>query len=100
MLTLTAPQGYVSGGAYGICDRCSFKKRHVQLKTEWTGFLVCDECYDPRPADLDAPRIYAEGLPVRNARPEPPIEVPPVDLSGGLDLGTDDNGLLYWWGMT
>lgn len=69
-VTTDAPQGYRPGGVWAICDRCSFKRRHVQLKKEWTGLLVCDECYDAKPPDLSPPRIGPEGLPVRDARPD------------------------------
>jgi hypothetical protein len=80
MAVLTAPQGYRPGGVWGVCDRCAFKLRHAQLKKEWTGFLVCPDCWDPKPADLDPPVFYAEGLPIRDARPEPPVEIPPVPV--------------------
>jgi hypothetical protein len=78
MSTLTAPQGYRPGGTWGICDRCAFKHRLTALKFEWTGFRVCNECWDPEPADLRAPNIYPEGLPVRDARPEQPVDAPSV----------------------
>ena len=92
MQTLTAPQGYRPGGTWGVCDRCGFKLRLSALATEWTGFKVCRECFDPRPYDLDPPRIYPEGLPVRAARPEHPVPLP--------DDAGDNSGLLYWWGIT
>lgn len=68
---VTAPHGYRPGGAWAICDRCAFKRRHADLRKEWTGLMVCDECYDVRPPDMSPPRIVPEGLPVRNARPDP-----------------------------
>jgi hypothetical protein len=68
---VTAPHGYRPGGAYGSCDRCSYKFRHAALRKEWTGLLVCSECWDPKPADLAPPRVYPEGLPVRDMRPDP-----------------------------
>ena len=71
MTTATAPQGYRSGQPWAICDRCSFKRRHMTLRKEWTGLLVCQECYDPRPADLSPPVVGPEGLPIRDARPDP-----------------------------
>jgi len=70
-LPLTAPQGYRPGGVWGLCDRCAFKRRLASLRKEWTGLMVCEECYDPKPADLSPPRLTPEGLPVPNARPDP-----------------------------
>jgi len=61
-----------SGGAWAICDRCSFRERHANCRTEWTGAFVCQHCYDPRPVWLDPPVISPlEGMPVTNARPDP-----------------------------
>jgi hypothetical protein len=57
---------YEPGRPYGVCDRCGFTYRHDELKREWTGLLVCVPDLDPRPADMDPPNVYAEGLPVRD----------------------------------
>jgi hypothetical protein len=65
-----------------ICDRCGF--RYEKLRKEWTGLMVCDADYDPKPSDHTPPRLRAEGLPRPNARPEPPevwwTTVNPEDL--------------------
>lgn len=45
-------------------------RRVATLKKEWTGQRVCKECFDPKPAELKAPRIRPEGVPVPNAAPE------------------------------
>jgi hypothetical protein len=58
-------------GTWGCCDRCAFTYRLRTLHKEWTGLMVCDACFDPRPAELTAPRVFPEGLPVPNARPDP-----------------------------
>jgi hypothetical protein len=69
--TQFARDTYRPGGAWGICDRCGLKYRHAELRKEWSGLMVCRADYDPRPADL-TPRIWTpEGLPVRDARPDP-----------------------------
>lgn len=85
METTQAPRGYQPGGAFGACDRCAYKKRHYELRKEWTGLYVCPDCYDPRPADLSPPNVYPEGVPIRNARPDPgdllgPNTTDPEDL--------------------
>lgn len=71
---------------WAICDRCGFKVRHRTLRKEWTSLMVCQQCYDPRPADTRPPRLRPEGLPIPNARPEPePVFRDPGEL-GGDDL--------------
>lgn len=74
-----ASQGYRPGGVWGVCDRCAFKFRLNTLRAEWTGLRVCSECWDPRPAELSPPNVYPEGLPVRNARPDPGDVLGPND---------------------
>lgn len=61
---------YISGGAYGICDRCGFKHRLSALRKEWTGLMVCEKDYDPQPAQMRAPNVKPEGLALPNARPD------------------------------
>lgn len=76
----------MSGGPWGICDRCGFKHRLSRLKKEWTNLMVCPPCYDPRPADTKPVRVDPEGVPVRNARPEPPPVYREEGELGGEDL--------------
>jgi hypothetical protein len=58
---------------WAVCSRCGFQRRVNELRKEWTGFRVCAECYDEKPAETRPPRVTAEGLPVPNANPEPPV---------------------------
>lgn len=72
----TPPPAYVYpdpiGGAPICCERCGFRVRKVAaLKKEWSGLKVCDECWDPRPAEMTAPNVYPEGLFRPGARSEP-----------------------------
>jgi hypothetical protein len=77
-----APQGYESKRPKAVCDRCGFIFRHAELRKEWTSLLVCSECHDPRPPELDPPRIWPEGLPIKNPRPEQPdIELEDGDVT-------------------
>lgn len=76
---------WVPGGTYGLCDRCGFKYRLHDLRKEWTGLLTCEADWDPRPPQLDPPNIYPEGLPVRNARPDPGDTLGP-NLTTAADL--------------
>lgn len=76
----------MSSRAWGICDRCGFTVRHSRLRREWTNYLVCPPCFDKRPPDTRPPNLKPEGIPIRDARPEPPIvERDPEEL-GGDDL--------------
>jgi hypothetical protein len=72
--------------AWAICDRCGFKHRHSALRKEWTGLLVCKPCWDPRPPDTKPPKLKPEGLPVRDARPEPTPVFREEGEYGGDDL--------------
>lgn len=68
-----------------ICDRCGFEYHLSELRREWTGLMVCDADYDAKPAELRRPNLRPEGLPLRNARPEPEpifVVVPPWGLPG------------------
>lgn len=71
---------YIPGRPKAICDRCSFDMRHDQLKKEWTGLLVCAQCFDPRPPQLDAPNVYPEGLPIQDPRPDIENQAPGVNF--------------------
>lgn len=63
--------GSCNEGPWGLCDRCAFKRRLRSLRKEWTNLMVCAECFDPRPAELTPPRVGPEGVPLKNARPDP-----------------------------
>ena len=40
--------GYKLGDWLAKCDRCADVKYASQLKKEWTGYRVCDRCWEPR----------------------------------------------------
>lgn len=39
---------YVSGQWNAICDRCARKYKSSELREEWTGLMVCKNCWEPR----------------------------------------------------
>lgn len=41
-----------------ICDRCGFKYKADELREEWTGWMVCDHCWEPR-----HPQEFLKGQP-------------------------------------
>lgn len=63
----------------GACMRCGFKYRLQDLRKEWTGERVCEDCWDRRPEDLrPIPLNKPEGRPKPNASPDPaPIFIVP-----------------------
>ena len=44
----TSNPGYIAGGHWVTCQRCDFVVRNWDIKVEWTGAIVCKECYEPR----------------------------------------------------
>lgn len=61
-----------TGRPLGICDRCGFRYHLDELRKDWSGSMVCPADWDPKPDTLNPPRVFPEGLPVRDARPEQP----------------------------
>jgi len=62
---------YIAGEHLVICQRCGFKYLRSETKSEWTGVLVCDHCFEARQPQ-DFVRAIAENQAVSVARPEPP----------------------------
>ena len=58
--------------AIGICDRCGFEFKLLQLKKEWTGFKVCDDCYEPKHPQLEPKRNVSDAIALLEPRPEGP----------------------------
>mgnify|MGYP003650110121 CR=1 FL=1 len=65
--------------AHAVCDRCSFRYNHVDLRwqMDWAGaslinkrILVCDRCYDTPQEQLRAIVIPADPVPIQNPRPQ------------------------------
>ena len=84
--------------SYGICDRCGFRYKYLQLKMEWTGFKVCSECYEPKHPQLTPPYHITDPQALRQARPEVPLPQSQLGLvrttgpSNTTDSGVDVGG--------
>lgn len=39
---------YKKGDHWVQCQRCATVERSSKIKKEWTGLLVCNECWEPR----------------------------------------------------
>ena len=57
----------------GVCDRCGWAYRYLQLRMEWTGFKVWPECYEPKNPQLDPPLIPTDPEALHQPRPEVPL---------------------------
>jgi hypothetical protein len=63
--------GYASGKfAIALCDQCGQRFKLNTLKKEWTGFKVCDECYEPKHPQLEPKRNINEPQALFQPRPE------------------------------
>jgi len=65
--------------AHAVCDRCSFRYNHVDLRWQfdWRGamiqntrLLVCNSCYDEPQPQLRAIIVPADPVPISNPRVE------------------------------
>jgi hypothetical protein len=74
---------YVSGEFNLTCDRCSKKIKAHQAKHEWTGFIVCRDCYENRHPQ-DFVKAQTDKITVPFQRPIPTY------------LFTDINYTIYW----
>lgn len=85
-------QGWKPGRWSAICDRCGLEYNSDQLKTEWTGLMVCAPCWEPRhPQDFI--RARPEKIVPPWTRPEPEdtfIYVCSIFAWGGADTAEAD----------
>ena len=61
---------YLSGEFNLTCDRCSKKIKAHQAKHEWTGFIVCGDCYESRHPQ-DFVKAHTDKITVPFSRPIP-----------------------------
>lgn len=70
MTTRTKDQNTLALGCWNVlCDRCGFKFKNVDIKEEWTGLMVCKECWEPRHPQ-DFLRAVEEDTSVPYSRPD------------------------------
>lgn len=68
---------YVSGGWNCTCDRCGKKKKASEVRLEWTGFIVCSDCFELRHPQ-DFVRARQDKISVPFTRPRPIDIIPDV----------------------
>ena len=77
---------YLSGEFNLTCDRCSKKIKAHQAKHEWTGFIVCGDCYETR-HEQDFVRARQDKISVSFSRPIPTLtftDVPYIDTGNNV----------------
>lgn len=78
----TVKDNLILGDWNAICDRCGFKYKASALKEEWTGWMVCDKCWEPRhPQDL-----------IRGIPDDPSVPWSRPDTTGAESTSTDVQG--------
>jgi hypothetical protein len=79
--------------AKAICDRCGDKMNYSDLKKEWTGLRVCEECLDEEDP-LEFPTNFpvdAESL--HNPRPDNDIEAGQGTIRVAPRIGSAIDGI-------
>lgn len=67
------------------CPRCGKKFKREHAKKEWTGQIVCNNCWDPKHPYLDPLPIPIDSLPVPDARPRAhEVSVSNLVLAGSI----------------
>ncbi len=72
--------------ALAICDRCGFEYKYTSLKKEWTGFRVCNECFEVKHPQLEPVNQGADAQALQNPRPA----VNAADVAGAGVVRTID----------
>lgn len=71
--------------ALAICDRCGQQQRYLDMQKEWTGFLVCTECFEPKHPQLEPittpsdPQALYQPRPARIEPYNIYVGVPPIE---------------------
>ena len=74
--------------AVGLCDRCGFKYKLLELKKEWNGLKVCSECYEPKHKQLEPFTHVSDPEAIYDPRPNTDVEAndgrvyTPTDIIG------------------
>jgi hypothetical protein len=79
-----------SSGKYAraMCDRCGIEVKYLDLRDEWTGLKVCNDCWDPKTA-LEFPTNFpTDPEALRDPRPDNDMEA----SLGKITLDQDDLG--------
>ena len=62
---------YASGKhALGICDRCGWQCKYLDMKKEWTGMLVGFDEFEQKHPQLKPVRSFSDPQALKNPRPD------------------------------
>lgn len=83
---MSGPNDFLLPGTWNcICDRCGFKFKATDIRQEWTGLMVCADCWEPRhPQDFI--RTTPDRMDVPFTRPVPAIVYANPESGGGTSL--------------
>lgn len=85
---------YLSGEFNVTCDRCSKKIKAHKAKHEWTGFIVCEDCFETRHPQ-DFVKAQTDKITVPFTRPIPTYVFTGVTYPFYCDTGyVQDNYIL------
>ena len=76
-----------------IYDRCGFEVKYLELKEEWNGLLVCQECYEPKHPQLEPAYSSADAEALENPRPQVRLAMT-VTAGAPNDTFFNSNGML------
>jgi PHP family Zn ribbon phosphoesterase len=76
--------------ALAICDRCGFEYKYTSLKKEWTGFRVCNECFEVKHPQLEPVNHVADAQALQN--PRPAVNAADVDANQMMSTTGDPIG--------
>lgn len=95
---------YVPGQWNVVCMRCGLKKKSAMLRKEWTGLMVCDDCWEPRhpqtlirvPEEVISPPWKSPEVDSFTASPYLNVESPynlddPILTEIGIPLNIEDS---------
>jgi len=89
---------YLSGEFNLTCDRCSKKIKAHEAKHEWTGFIVCGDCFENRHPQ-DFVKAHTDKITIPFQRPIPSLlftDVYYVTLYVAEDYIEDRNLKIYF----
>ena len=68
-----------------ICDRCGFAVKYLELKEEWNGLRVCEECFETKHPQLEPPYASADAEAIEDPRPQVNL---PMTVEVGIPIDT------------
>jgi|TARA_R110000787_G_scaffold168713_1_gene281466 hypothetical protein len=61
--------------AKGLCDRCGFEYKLLELKKEWNNLKTCTQCFETKHPQLEPKPVVADPEALYQPRPNNDVEV-------------------------